>query len=91
MKRIALILVSTLFLTACATGHDAYYAAVLEREKRQAEMELRADTAIAQMAISGDAGAKEIAIIYFATRAHQAGQSEKEIKPPKSIFPWLNN
>ena len=90
MKKLALILGTTLLLTGCATSHDAYYAAVLEREKRQAEMELRADTAIAQMAISGDAESKNIAIIYFATRAQQARSDQNSIEPPKSIFPWLN-
>jgi hypothetical protein len=93
MKRLALVAIATLTLTACATtGQDAYYAAIAEREKRQAEMELRADTAIAQMAQSGDEQAKGMAIMYFAQRANQARAGGQGIAPPKStaeqLLPW---
>ena len=93
MKRLALAAAAALTLTACATSQDAYYAAIAEREKRQAEMELRADTAIAQMAQGGDAQAKGMAIMYFAQRANQA-RSTQGIAPPKStaeqLLPWAS-
>jgi hypothetical protein len=94
MKRLALAAAAALTLTACATSQDAYYAAIAEREKRQAEMELRADTAIAQMAQSGDAQAKGMAIMYFAQRAGQARNGAQGIAPPKStaeqLLPWAS-
>jgi uncharacterized lipoprotein YmbA len=91
MKRLILATAVALTLTACATGNEAYYAALAEREKRMAEQELRADTAIAQMAQSGDPQAKGMAIMYFATKnASKASQSA--IAAPKSladqILPW---
>jgi hypothetical protein len=93
MKRIILATALVLTLTACATGQDAYYNAIAEREKRQAEQELRADTAIAQMAQSGDPQAKGMAIMYFATKnASKASQSA--IAAPKStaeqLLPWAS-
>ena len=93
MKKVALTAIAALTLTACATGNDAYYNAIAEREKRQAEQELRADTAIAQMAQSGDPQAKGMAIMYFATKnASKASQSV--IAAPKStaeqLLPWAS-
>jgi hypothetical protein len=92
MKRLALVAIAAITLTACATSQDAYYQAIAEREKRQAEMELRADTAIAQMAQSGDEQAKGMAIMYFAQRANQARAGGQGIAPPKStaeqLLPW---
>jgi hypothetical protein len=93
MKKLALTAIAALTLTACATGNDAYYNAIAEREKRQAEQELRADTAIAQMAQSGDPQAKGMAIMYFATKnASKASQSA--IAAPKSVaeqvLPWMS-
>ena len=89
--KLALTAILTLALTACATGNEAYYAALAEREKRLAEQELRADTAIAQMAQTGDPQAKGMALMYFATKnASKASQSA--IAAPKStadqILPW---
>jgi hypothetical protein len=93
MKLIA-TLAAALTLTACATGNDAYYAAIAEREKRQAEQELRADTAIAQMASGGDAQAKGMAIMYFAQKASGAKANQQAIAAPKStaeaILPWAS-
>jgi hypothetical protein len=87
-------LAAALTLTACATGNDAYYTAIAEREKRQAEQELRADTAIAQMASGGDAQAKGMAIMYFAQKASGAKASQQAIAAPKStaeaILPWAS-
>jgi RNA 3'-terminal phosphate cyclase len=93
MKKLALTAIAALTLTACATGNDAYYNAIAEREKRQAEQELRADTAIAQMAQTGDPQAKGMAIMYFATKnASRASQSA--IAAPKSVaeqvLPWAS-
>jgi uncharacterized lipoprotein YmbA len=93
MKRLIIATAVALTLTACATGQDAYYNAIAEREKRQAEQELRADTAIAQMAQSGDPQAKGMAIMYFATKnASKASQSA--IAAPKStaeqLLPWAS-
>jgi hypothetical protein len=93
MKMIA-TLAAALTLTACATGNDAYYQAIAEREKRQAEQELRADTAIAQMASGGDAQAKGMAIMYFAQKASGAKANQQAIAAPKSaaeqILPWAS-
>jgi hypothetical protein len=91
MKLIATI-AAVLTLTACATSNDAYYAAIAAREARQAEQELRADTAIAQMASSGDAQAKGMAIMHFAMKANNAKSSQQMIAAPKStaeaLLPW---
>jgi hypothetical protein len=91
MKLIATI-AAALTLTACATSNDAYYAAIAAREARQAEQELRADTAIAQMASSGDAQAKGMAIMHFAMKANNAKSSQQMIAAPKStaeaLLPW---
>jgi hypothetical protein len=93
MKKLALSVIATLTLTACATGNDAYYNAIAEREKRQAEQELRADTAIAQMASSGDPQAKGMAIMYFATK-NASKASQQAIAAPKStaeqLLPWAS-
>jgi uncharacterized protein involved in type VI secretion and phage assembly len=94
MKRILLATAVALTLTACATNQDAYYAAIAAREARQAEQELRADTAIAQMASSGDAQAKGMAIMHFAMKASNAKQSQQMIAAPKSVadqlLPWAS-
>jgi hypothetical protein len=93
MKLIA-TLAAALTLTACATGNDAYYAAIAEREKRQAEQELRADTAVAQMAAAGDQQAKGMGLMYFALKANSAKQNQQAIAAPKStaeaILPWAS-
>jgi hypothetical protein len=91
MKLIATI-AAVLTLTACATNQDAYYAAIAAREARQAEQELRADTAIAQMAASGDAQAKGMALMHFAMKANSVKQNQQAIAAPKStaeaLLPW---
>ena len=93
MKKLALTAIAALTLTACATGNDAYYNAIAEREKRQAEQELRADTAIAQMAQTGDPQAKGMAIMYFATK-NASKASQQMIAAPKSVaeqvLPWAS-
>jgi hypothetical protein len=92
MKRIILATVVALTLTACATNQDAYYNAIAAREARQAEQELRADTAIAQMAASGDAQAKGMALMHFAMKANSVKQNQQMIAAPKStaeaLLPW---
>jgi hypothetical protein len=94
MKRIILATAVALTLTACATNQDAYYAAIAAREARQAEQELRADTAIAQMAASGDAQAKGMALMHFAMKANSVKQSQQMIAAPKSaaeaLLPWAS-
>jgi hypothetical protein len=94
MKRIITVTVVALTLTACATNQDAYYAAIAAREARQAEQELRADTAIAQMAASGDAQAKGMALMHFAMKANSVKQSQQAIAAPKStaeaLLPWAS-
>jgi hypothetical protein len=94
MKRIILATAAALTMTACATNQDAYYSAIAAREARQAEQELRADTAIAQMAASGDAQAKGMAIMHFAMKASNAKQSQQMIAAPKSVadqlLPWAS-
>lgn len=93
MKKLSIALAVALTLTACATGNDAYYAAIKEREQRQAEQELRSDTAIAQMAATGDAQAKGMAIMYFASKG-QNKAAQQAIAAPKSvaeqILPWAS-
>lgn len=94
MKKLSIALAVALTLTACATGNDAYYAAIKEREQRQAEQELRSDTAIAQMAATGDAQAKGMAIMYFASKGQQNKAAQQAIAAPKSvaeqILPWAS-
>ena len=94
MKRLILATAVVLTLTACATNQDAYYAAIAAREARQAEQELRADTAIAQMAASGDAQAKGMALMHFAMKANNAKSSQQMIAAPKStaeaLLPWAS-
>jgi hypothetical protein len=94
MKRIIIATAVALTLTACATNQDAYYAAIAAREARQAEQELRADTAIAQMASSGDAQAKGMAIMHFAMKANSVKQNQQMIAAPKSVaealLPWAS-
>ena len=94
MKRLILATVVALTLTACATNQDAYYNAIAAREARQAEQELRADTAIAQMAASGDAQAKGMALMHFAMKAQSAKSSQQMIAAPKStaeqLLPWAS-
>jgi hypothetical protein len=94
MKRIILATVVALTLTACATNQEAYYNAIAAREARQAEQELRADTAIAQMAASGDAQAKGMALMHFAMKANSAKQNQQAIAAPKStaeaLLPWAS-
>ena len=93
MKLIA-ILAAALTLTACATGNDAYYAAVEAREKRLAEQEMRADMAIVEMAAKGDAQAKGAAQMYFALKNAGAKQAQQMIAAPKStaeaLLPWAS-
>jgi hypothetical protein len=92
MKRLILATAVALTLTACATNQDAYYNAIAAREARQAEQELRADTAIAQMAASGDAQAKGMALMHFAMKANSVKQTQQMIAAPKStaeaLLPW---
>jgi protein involved in sex pheromone biosynthesis len=94
MKRIILATAVALTLTACATNQDAYYNAIAAREARQAEQELRADTAIAQMAASGDAQAKGMALMHFAMKANSVKQNQQAIAAPKSVadqlLPWAS-
>jgi hypothetical protein len=94
MKRILLATAVALTLTACATNQDAYYNAIAAREARQAEQELRADTAIAQMAASGDAQAKGMALMHFAMKANSVKQNQQAIAAPKSVadqlLPWAS-
>lgn len=93
MKKLTIALAAALTLTACATGNEAYYGAIKEREQRQAEQELRSDTAIAQMAATGDAQAKGMAIMYFASKS-QNKAAQQHIAAPKSIaeqiLPWAS-
>jgi protein involved in sex pheromone biosynthesis len=94
MKRLILATAVALTLTACATNQDAYYNAIAAREARQAEQELRADTAIAQMAASGDAQAKGMALMHFAMKANSVKQNQQAIAAPKSVadqlLPWAS-
>ena len=91
MKLIATI-AAALTLTACATNQSAYYTAIAEREKRQAEQELRADMAVAEMAAKGDAQAKGMGLMYFALKNAGAKQNQQAIAAPKSVaetlLPW---
>jgi hypothetical protein len=92
MKRILLATAVALTLTACATNQDAYYNAIAAREARQAEQELRADTAIIELAAKGDDKAKGAAQMYFALKANSAKQNQQMIAAPKStaeaLLPW---
>ena len=91
MKLLA-IAAAALTLTACATGNDAYYKAIEARETRLAQQELRTDSAIAEMAASGDAQAKGMGLMYFALKNAGAKQNQQAIAAPKStaeqFLPW---
>ena len=93
MKLIA-ITAAALTLTACATGNDAYYAAVEAREKRLAEQELRADMAVVEMAAKGDAQAKGAAQMYFALKNAGTKSAQQTIAAPKTtaeqLLPWAS-
>ena len=93
MKLIA-IAAAALTLTACATSQDSYYNAIAEREKRLAQQEMIADTAIADMAAKGDLQAKGMGIMYFALKNAGAKQSQQAIAAPKStaetLLPWAS-
>lgn len=90
MKLIAIA--AALALTGCATNQSAYYTAIAEREKRQAEQELRADMAVAEMAAKGDAQAKGMGLMYFALKSAGSKQAQQAIAAPKStaeaLLPW---
>jgi hypothetical protein len=92
MKRIILATAVALTLTACATNQDAYYKAIAAREARQAEQELRADTAIIELAAKGDDKAKGAAQMYFAMKNAGSKASQQMIAAPKStaeaLLPW---
>jgi hypothetical protein len=91
MKLIATV-AAALTLTACATSQDAYYNAISEREKRLAQQEMIADTAIADMAAKGDLQAKGMGIMYFALKNAGAKQAQQAIAAPKTaaetLLPW---
>jgi hypothetical protein len=93
MKRIILATAVALTLTACATNQEAYYKAIEARENRLAQQELRADSAIADMASAGDPQAKGMAIMYFATK-NASKAAQQAIAAPKSvaeqILPWAS-
>ena len=90
MKLIAIA--AALALTGCATNQSAYYQAIAEREKRQAEQEMRADMAVAEMAAKGDLQAKGMGIMYFALKNAGSKQAQQAIAAPKSVaeslLPW---
>jgi hypothetical protein len=95
MKRLILATAVALAVTGCATNQDAYYNAIAAREARQAEQELRADTAIAQMAASGDAQSKGMGLMYFALKASGGTKAPQQaIAAPKSVadsfLPWAS-
>jgi hypothetical protein len=92
MKRLILATAVALAVTGCATNQDAYYAAIAAREARQAEQELRADTAIIDLAAKGDDKAKGAAQMYFAMKNAGSKASQQMIAAPKStaeaLLPW---
>ncbi|MCH9834137.1 hypothetical protein K0U83_00665, partial [bacterium] len=94
MKLIA-ILAAALTLTACGTtSQDAYYKAIEARENRLAQQELRADTAIADMAAAGGPEAKGMGIMYFGLKNAGSKASQQMIAAPKSVadslLPWAS-
>jgi hypothetical protein len=94
MKRIILATAVALTLTACATNQDAYYKAVEARENRLAQQELRADSAIADMAAAGGPEAKGMGIMYFGLKSAGAKANQQMIAAPKSVaeqlLPWAS-
>ena len=87
------ILAAALTLTACGTtSQDAYYKAVEARENRLAQQELRADTAIVELAAKGDDQAKGAAQMYFALKNAGAKAAQQMIAAPKTtaeaLLPW---
>jgi hypothetical protein len=94
MKRLILATAVALTLTACATNQDAYYKAIEARENRLAQQELRADSAIADMAAAGGPEAKGMGIMYFGLKSAGAKTNQQMIAAPKSvseqILPWAS-
>lgn len=94
MKFFAAIILSALALTGCATNQEAYYKAISDREDRLAQQELRADTAIAEMAAKGDDQTKGMGLMYFALKAAGSKAGQQMIAAPKSvaeqILPWAS-
>jgi hypothetical protein len=96
MNRIILLAAAAIALTGCVTAPTqvAYYDAIAAREKRQAEQELRADSAIADMAAKGGPEAKGMGIMYFALKSAGSKASQQMIAAPKSaaeqLLPWAS-
>jgi hypothetical protein len=94
MKRILLATAVALTLTACATNQEAYYKAIEARENRLAQQELRADSAIADMAAAGGPEAKGMGIMYFGLKSAGAKANQQMIAAPKSVaeqlLPWAS-
>jgi hypothetical protein len=94
MKRILLATAAALTLTACATNQEAYYKAIEARENRLAQQELRADSAIADMAAAGGPEAKGMGIMYFGLKSAGAKANQQMIAAPKSVaeqlLPWAS-
>jgi hypothetical protein len=93
MKLIA-TLVAAVALTGCAVNQDAYYKAIEARENRLAQQELRADSAIADMAAAGGPEAKGMGIMYFGLKSAGAKANQQMIAEPKSVveqlLPWAS-
>jgi hypothetical protein len=91
---ITIITLLAIGLTGCATGNDAYYKAIEARENRLAQQELRADTAIVELAAKGDDQAKGAAQMYFALKAAGSKAAQQMIAAPKTvaekILPWAS-
>ena len=94
MKLLA-IAAAALTLTACGTtSQDAYYKAIEARENRLAQQELRADTAIVELAAKGDDQAKGAAQMYFALKNAGSKTAQQMIAAPKTtaeaLLPWAS-
>lgn len=89
-----LAIAAVLSLTACTTSQEAYYKAIEARENRLAQQELRADSAIADMAATGGPEAKGMGIMYFGLKSAGAKASQQMIAAPKSVaeqlLPWAS-
>jgi hypothetical protein len=84
MKAAITLILCALALTGCATSNEAYYKAISDREDRLAQQDLRADTAIAEMAAKGDDQAKGMGLMYFALKAAGA-KNTQPIAAPESV------
>jgi hypothetical protein len=93
MKRIFSIFLAAaaaLLATGCATGHAQYYEAVKAVEEAKANAQAAQATAIMNLAASGDAQSKGMALMWFAMQGQKGGGAGPAVMPPPAdpVLEW---